>query len=71
MTDLYVFFIYVPLYYIYNNYVYFSFSALYLHLRFSHLGRQCLAKNFPEDCIETFRIALNLPRTFAEEKFLY
>ena len=51
--------------------MYFSFSALYLHLRFSHLGRQCLAKNFPEDCIETFRIALNLPRTFAEEKFLY
>ena len=47
--------------------MYFSFSALYLHLRFSHLGRQCLAKHFPEDWIEIFTIALNLSRTFAEE----
>ena len=48
-------------------YMYFPFSALYLHLRFSHLGRQCLAKHFPEDWIEIFTIALNLSRTFAEE----
>lgn len=53
------------------HYTYLSFSALYLHSRFSHLSRQCLAINFPEDCIETFTIALNLPRTFSVEKFLY
>ena len=51
--------------------MYFSYSAVYLHLRFSHLGRQCLAKNFREDFIETFTIALNFPRTSAEEKSLY
>ena len=51
--------------------MYFSYSAVYLLLRFSHLARQCLAKKFREDFIETFTIALNLPRTSAEEKFLY
>ena len=69
---LYMYSLYIFLYIKFTiHYVYFPFSALYLHLRFSHLGRQCLAKNFPEDCIETFTIALNLPRTFAGEKFLY
>ena len=51
--------------------MYSSYSALYLHSGFSHLGRQSFVKNFREDFIETFTIALNLPRTSAEEKFLY
>ena len=51
--------------------MYFSYSAVYLRLRFPHLGRQCFAKNFREDFIETFTIAVNLPRTSAQKKFLY
>ena len=51
--------------------MYFSYSVVYLHLRFPHLGRQCFAKNVREDFIETFTIALNLPRTYAERTNFY
>ena len=68
MFSLYIYIIYITFI---IHYMYFSYSAVYLHLRFSHLGRQCFAKNLREDFIETFTITLNLPPTSAEEKFLY
>ena len=70
--DCFICFLYIyHLYYIYNTlYVFFIFCCIFT-FKFSHLGRQCFAKNFREDFIETFTIAVNLPRTSAEEKFLY
>ena len=50
--------------------MYFPYSAVYLHLRFSHLGRQCFAKNFREDFVEIFPkvLVLLLRRNFYIDK---